>query len=105
MYNWYSEARICYAYLADVHEVELLASAETVESDAEKARPLHASVWFKRGWTLQELLAPRDMIFLQDDWTPLGTKQNLGNQLEAASKVPAKYLQYPMIASVAMKMS
>jgi hypothetical protein len=94
--------------LADVHQVELLANGEIVETDAEKTRPLHASVWFKRGWTLQELLAPRNVICFQDDWTPIGTQQSLGNQLEEASKVPAEYLNSGLLlrfVSVAMKMS
>ena len=30
---------------------------------------LISSVWFKRGWTLQELLAPRTMLFFTQDWS------------------------------------
>ncbi|KIM50343.1 hypothetical protein SCLCIDRAFT_1225414 [Scleroderma citrinum Foug A] len=30
---------------------------------------LISSMWFKRGWTLQELLAPRNMLFFTQDWT------------------------------------
>lgn len=32
------------------------------------------SRWWNRGWTLQELLAPRNVVFLANDWTILGTK-------------------------------
>ena len=31
---------------------------------------LASSVWFERGWTLQELLAPRAMLFFTQDWSP-----------------------------------
>ncbi|KXH30154.1 HET domain-containing protein [Colletotrichum simmondsii] len=35
------------------------------------------SKWFTRGWTLQELIAPRDVNFYDHDWRLLGTKQSL----------------------------
>jgi len=44
MYRWYKKAAICYAYLSDV----------------DSADDLKDSLWFTRGWTLQELL----VIFL-----------------------------------------
>src|ERR1700730_4941187 len=50
MFRWYRDAQVCYAYLPDVPgndmDPELPGSA------------FQGSVWFKRGWTLQELLAP-----------------------------------------------
>lgn len=50
MHLWYEQAAVCYAYLADVH------SADGPEA-------FEASRWFRRGWTLQELLAPEDVRF------------------------------------------
>ena len=32
---------------------------------------------FTRGWTLQELIAPACIIFLDNDWRELGTKSTL----------------------------
>lgn len=64
MYSYYQEAAICYAYLADLN------SATTDEqqwtADFEK------SEWFTRGWTLQELIAPRKIRFFSGNWTPMG---------------------------------
>ncbi|KAK6436253.1 hypothetical protein LTR95_007555 [Oleoguttula sp. CCFEE 5521] len=60
MFAWYSTAVVCWAYLEDVFGT---ATAE-----------LQGSVWFKRGWTLQELLAPRTVIFLSHHWHMLGHK-------------------------------
>ncbi|KAF1975016.1 HET-domain-containing protein, partial [Bimuria novae-zelandiae CBS 107.79] len=58
MYRFYERATVCYAYLADVHQ------------KADVAR----SIWFTRGWTLQELLAPPTVEFYTRDWEYLGTK-------------------------------
>jgi hypothetical protein len=61
MFAWYSNARVCYAYLEDV-------GGSTVDAGLPKAK------WFTRGWTLQELLAPRRVEFYDRDWAPLGFK-------------------------------
>jgi hypothetical protein len=58
MYAYYENAYICLVYLADVegyHDFEL-------------------SSWFKRGWTLQELLAPRTVMFFSRGWILMGCK-------------------------------
>ncbi|KAN0105003.1 Heterokaryon incompatibility protein (HET) domain containing protein [Hyaloscypha variabilis] len=67
MYKWYEKADICYAYLEDVptslseFSINLLLTAR----------------WFTRGWTLQELVAPRIVEFYARDWTEIGTKFSL----------------------------
>jgi hypothetical protein len=33
--------------------------------------------WFARGWTLQELIAPRKVEFYNSKWLQLGTKRSL----------------------------
>jgi hypothetical protein len=83
MYNWYWQAEICFAYLADVF------------TDDERA-PFQSgflrSNWFNRGWTLQELLAPAVVEFYDHEWTFIGTKCSLVSSLEQASKIEAKHL-------------
>ncbi|KAI1788940.1 hypothetical protein LXA43DRAFT_1096827 [Ganoderma leucocontextum] len=37
------------------------------------------SRWFTRGWTLQELIAPRVVVFLSREWKGLGTKHALAD--------------------------
>ena len=39
------------------------------------------SVWFTRGWTLEELLAPPNVRFFNRQWITLGTKQTLDRVL------------------------
>lgn len=40
---------------------------------------LSKSRWFTRGWTLQELLAPSQMIFFAADWTVLGDRNEISS--------------------------
>ena len=54
MFSWYRQSALTMVHLADVSDTGTLTSSE----------------WFKRGWTLQELLAPRSLIFFTREWTP-----------------------------------
>lgn len=45
MFRWYSQAEVCLAYLGDV-------------DNPKDIKQFRSSQWFRRGWTLQELLAP-----------------------------------------------
>jgi hypothetical protein len=71
MFNWYEEAQVCYAYLSDVPE------RLTVKDHHKDRSAFCNSRWFKRGWTLQELLAPPTMIFFDEGWVEIGTKVDL----------------------------
>ncbi|KAK1078511.1 hypothetical protein LTR33_007171, partial [Friedmanniomyces endolithicus] len=61
MFEWYYDAELCLAHLADVETAE-------DESSFEK------SEWFERGWTLQELLAPPTVLFVTKGWHVIGHK-------------------------------
>jgi hypothetical protein len=63
MYAWYRDAAACYAYLSDVLNY--------------KDSLLMTSKWFTRGWTLQELLAPKDVTFFTSSWKPIGRRSEL----------------------------
>lgn len=67
MYRWYEDAYICYAYLADI--------------SVDRRHDMGASRWFTRGWTLQELIAPFRLLFLDTDWQELGTKTEMAETL------------------------
>jgi hypothetical protein len=67
MYRWYKEAAICYAYLADVPFDDDLPASGSAFSN---------SRWFKRGWTLQELIAPKEVVFCSREWTKLGRRSD-----------------------------
>jgi len=61
MFKWYHSATVCYVYFFDV-------IWNSIDDPAGSRVQFLASKWFKRGWTLQELLAPRQVRFYDRDW-------------------------------------
>ena len=78
MFRWYKNAAKCYVYLSDVlipdDEVENNSNLD-VESVFRTAR------WFTRGWTLQELIAPRCVEFFSQKRERLGDRNSLEKQI------------------------
>ncbi|RDW57753.1 hypothetical protein BP5796_12554 [Coleophoma crateriformis] len=77
MYRWYRDAKLCYAYLADVP----LSKAD-----------ISGSKWFNRGWTLQELIAPPAVIFLDAEWNERGTRTTLQQEISGLTNIPPDIL-------------
>ena len=103
MYRWYANAECCYVYLSDLETlpVDVSFTVWTVESfDIFKE-----CRWFKRGWTLQELLAPNNVKFYDQQWTRLGTKHNISEVLSRVTGIKLDHLWKCNLASVAQKMS
>ncbi|EHK42059.1 hypothetical protein TRIATDRAFT_229477, partial [Trichoderma atroviride IMI 206040] len=69
MYLWYEQSAECYAYLSDVEP------PATQDGNAFD-KNLRNSRWFTRGWTLQELVAPKLVLFYASDWSLLGQKHS-----------------------------
>ncbi|KIO09085.1 hypothetical protein M404DRAFT_44408, partial [Pisolithus tinctorius Marx 270] len=53
MFEWYRRSSLTIAYLSDVPDTGSLGNSE----------------WFRRGWTLQELLAPGTVLFYTQNWS------------------------------------
>lgn len=68
---------------------------------------LSKSSWFTRGWTLQELLAPKNLLFFDTFWEPMSWKGNILQELEECTGIPRAALEefYPARHCVATKMS
>ncbi|KAI6135420.1 heterokaryon incompatibility protein-domain-containing protein, partial [Pisolithus croceorrhizus] len=77
MYRWYQNAQVCYAYLNDVEE-----STFPTEQDNKFDKSNGWPEWFVRGWTLQELIAPKEVEFFNKDWVHIGDKWRLAPELE-----------------------
>lgn len=86
MFSWYAGSGQCYAYLDDVADPSnvsfrwtILGQERQVKLNGEEAvsrwgEQFRKSKWFTRGWTLQELLAPRSLIFYDVQWKLLGAR-------------------------------
>lgn len=95
MYSWYEKSATCYAYLQDVLTLD-------------GPNPLNESTWFRRGWTLQEMIAPAEVEFFTSDWTRIGSKVTLASSLASITSVNEDALIdgiHVYQASVAEKMS
>ncbi|KAH7418739.1 kinesin light chain 1 [Cadophora sp. MPI-SDFR-AT-0126] len=71
MFRWYRDATKCYVYLLDV------------------SRPRS----FRRGWTLQELIAPASVNFFCKDRELLGNKVSLERHICEVTGIPARALR------------
>ncbi|RYP73656.1 hypothetical protein DL771_003544 [Monosporascus sp. 5C6A] len=99
MFRWYRKASICYAYLSDV---------PSGDNPQDPGSRFSSSRWFRRGWTLQELLAPKKLRFFDETWTSIGTKANLWGSIEVITGIPREFLigwAELYEASVAQRMS
>ena len=88
MYRWYGNARVCYAYLHDVDG----SSFPTEKDDGKYHKSNGWPEWFSRGWTLQEMVAPRNLQFFNKNWQPIGNKKTLSDILEDIAGVPEDIL-------------
>ena len=86
MFRWYRDAVKCYVYLSDVS-----ACKRTHEGDTQSAlwdSSFRNSRWFTRGWTLQELLAPKSIEFFSRERSLLGNKITLAQQIHEITTIP-----------------
>ena len=78
MFKWYQQASICYAFLVDFDTT--LCHAFTEDSSGRSVRlgssdtSFFSSRWFTRGWTLQELIAPRHVNIFDKWWINFGCR-------------------------------
>ncbi|KAI0629169.1 heterokaryon incompatibility protein-domain-containing protein [Trametes polyzona] len=99
MYDWYASADVCFAYLFDVSDTE---NPRKRNSSFRKSR------WFRRGWTLQELIAPRSLEFVSKEWQFIGTKASLAEVVEEITGIQRQILTHERsldTVSVARRMS
>ncbi|RWA13204.1 hypothetical protein EKO27_g1908 [Xylaria grammica] len=80
MFKWYSLSAICLTYLSDI------------KFDGYSQSQIRASKWFTRGWTLQELLAPRHIDFFDCDWNRIGSRAALSGMISNITSIEEKYL-------------
>ena len=116
MYRWYEAAEMCYAYLSDVPPRYRLSDVAGPAPRDASINPsdgngipwvwnFRSSKWFTRGWTLQELLAPRFLLFVDHHWTSIGSREAMAHDIQEATGIEVKYLYDTATSSVATKLS
>jgi Heterokaryon incompatibility protein (HET) len=88
MFRWYRDAAHCYVYLSDV-----LAGEQSQLPESEWEQAFKQSRWFTRGWTLQELLAPRLVQFFSSDGKEIGSKDSLKGWIYDVTGIAIQALQ------------
>ncbi|KAI6106448.1 heterokaryon incompatibility protein-domain-containing protein, partial [Pisolithus croceorrhizus] len=88
MYRWYQNAEVCYAYLNDSDERTFPTEQDNNKFPKSNGWP----EWFMRGWTLQELIAPKQVEFFNKDWVPIGNKRHLAPILKDITGIPHEVL-------------
>ena len=91
MFHWYQHADKCYAYLSDVSICEHIANPHSLTTTWEDA--LKESRWFRRGWTLQELIAPASVEFFSREGNRLGCKRSLEQQIHNITGIAIEALR------------
>ncbi|KAI0193794.1 heterokaryon incompatibility protein-domain-containing protein [Astrocystis sublimbata] len=82
MFRWYKESAVCFTFLQD-----LLPGGQVSEHE------LKECAWFRRGWTLQELIAPQTVEFYDSEWNMRGTKTDLIYPLHNITGVSTRVLE------------
>ena len=106
MFQWYYNAELCLAYLHDVSSKPDETTGPQYEAFLLEFRN---SDWFTRGWTLQELLAPAELVFVSNQWQPIDTKRGCATVIRDITNIDCnailRYRDFPYETSVACKMS
>jgi hypothetical protein len=86
MFAWYAASKVCYVFLSDLDPMDAVDPIEPTPKFA-------GSRWFTRGWTLQELIAPKVVEFYDQEWTLRGTRDSLVKALEVVTLIDGQVLQ------------
>jgi hypothetical protein len=90
MFRWYHNAARCYVYLSDLVVVgpqDATAPQDVWLDEFRKCR------YWKRGWTLQELIAPGLVDFFTLDCRHLGSKLSLEHDIAQITGIPTSVLR------------
>jgi hypothetical protein len=115
MYRWYQRSAACYVYLSDVQPEITYDGRDLIETAANEhvlfMSQFKESKWWTRGWTLQELIAPREMKFFgngRPGWIAIADKLTLLSVIAQRSGIHEDILRGVADVhqcSIAMRMS
>lgn len=117
------DSTVCYAYLDDVESTHAAyyyytRPATTPGSQQQgyigttgnnlARSQFENSLWFTRGWTLPELLAPSRLVFFAQDWTVIGDRKDMASHVSDITNIHLGVLKSPSTInqySIAQRMS
>jgi hypothetical protein len=81
---------VCYALLSDVVDWNASTESNTENISAWKTwdEQFERSRWFTRGWTLQELIAPSEVMFFNNSWITLCDKRGYAREIADITNIP-----------------
>lgn len=91
MFRWYQNAARCYVYLTDVSKGKGEDTEELPGASWNAA--FRKSRWHSRGWTLQELIAPKSVTFFSIEGQRLGDKASLETLLQEITGISVDALR------------
>ena len=86
-------------------------AADLLRFDDTIREQFRSAKWFGRGWTLQELLAPKRELFCNNRWEVIASKADIGAELSKITRIPLIFLDGTVspsdnkLCSIAMRMS
>ena len=83
MYQWCANSKRCYAYLDDVNK-----------DSSSMGTSINNSKWFLCSWTLQELIASKDVEFVDYHWIKIHSKTDMVLALNAITGIPQEVLTH-----------
>jgi hypothetical protein len=98
MFRWYQNATRCYVYLSDVSKPDTGADDQRAWQEA-----FRKSRWFTRGWTLQELIAPRLVDFFSLEGERLGSKLLLESEIHEITGIAKNALRGDALSNFSIK--
>ena len=98
MFRWYQNAARCYVYLSDVSKPDNRADDQGAWEEA-----FRKSQWFTRGWTLQELIAPKLVDFFSLEGERLGSKLSLVSKIHEITGIANNALRGELLSNFSIK--
>lgn len=86
VFGYFRGAARCYVLLSDVPSYNRKTDSEDGELSCMRA--FRYSRWFTRAWTLQELLAPHNLIFFSRNGEELGSRADLREIIHQITNIP-----------------
>ncbi|KAJ3578295.1 hypothetical protein NPX13_g2264 [Xylaria arbuscula] len=85
MFRWYEKSSECIVFLSDL--------PSSPDPDADFRRQFPECRWLTRGFTLQELIAPKCILFYDSEWGFRGTKQRWTSLISETTRIDQDVLK------------